>query len=145
MRRVVWALGWAGIVVWSLVCALAYGFFELVGRLFMRNADAFSSDADTVESIFRAFSWVHGLSTWAVLVVWAFVSLMILAVPWVFDRMVGTSRPADPGARPGRPMGRGRAGPGNVIDLAPDQYRVRPEPGPGAAGGPAARITPPGR
>lgn len=143
MKRIVWAFGWAGVVVWSIVCALAYGLFDLGGRLAARNADAFSSDPETVESIFRVFSFLHSLSTSAILVVWALVSLLILAVPWIFDRMVGSpSRQPALGRRPARfgPMQHGRGQEG-VIDLGPDQYSVGPADR-APPGGPVPRVTP---
>jgi len=139
MRRLVWAFGWVGVAIWSLLCAFAYGLLDLVGRLFMRSADAFSSTPETVEGIWKFFSFLHSFSTGAVVFVWAVVSLMILAVPWLLDRMIGS---APPGfvtvVRSGRQGGPERHdGPGDVIDLAPDQYSVtqpgRTPSGPGAA------------
>lgn len=147
MRRLVWGFGWAGVVVWSLVCALAYGLFDLVGRVSMRNADMFSSDPGTVEGIWRTFSFLHGLSTGAITVGWAVVSLLILAVPWFFDRMLSS-----PGREPAHlatsaETFRGRMPPTRggeaVIDLEPDQYSVGPPPDPRAHSGPAPRLSRP--
>lgn len=136
MSRLLWAFGWAGVTVWSLVCAAAYGILDVVGRLSMRNADVFSSDPETVEWIWRMFSWLHGLSTGTVLVVWALVSLLILAVPWCIDRMIGGAPVVAGRGRP--PVSRGDPGAaypgqGDVIDLSPDQYSVGPrrQDGPG--------------
>ena len=135
MSRIVWTFGWVGVLVWSLLCAAAYGLLDVIGRLSMRNADAFSADPDTVEGLWHVFSVLHSLSTGAVLVAWALVSLLILAVPWAVDRMIGPPASRDP-RRPGlrRPMPSGR---GDVIDLAPDQYSVGPPAG--RANGPAPR------
>lgn len=169
MTRLVWLFGWAAVAIWSLVCWAAYGLFDLFGRFAMRNADALASDPDVVEGIWRLLSALHSLSTGVVLVVWALVSLLILAVPWVLSRMVGGAgatvtvrRTAGrgfpgPGVRPsgfGGPAasGAGSPAPGarfgrdeGVIDLAPDQYTVRPAPETRAGTpGPTPRI-PPGR
>ena len=136
MRRLVWAFGWVSVAIWSLVCALAYGLFDLVGRGMMRSSDAWSSSPETVEGIFKFFSFLHSFSTGAVLVVWAIVSLAILAVPWAVDRMIGRMPAgAMPAPHPGFPrqerQGRQERqerydGPGGVIDLPPDQYSVGP-------------------
>lgn len=139
MSRLLWLFAWIGVGVWSLVAFLAYGVLDLVGSAAMRNADIFSSDPETVEWIFRAFSWLHGLSTSIALVVWGVVSLAILAVPWLLDRMVGRRVVMSAGTvRGGAPFGRPEDG---VIDLAPDQYSVRPGPGP-RDGGSVPHIAP---
>lgn len=121
MSRVMWVFGWAGVGLWSLVCWAAYAAFDLLGRFLKRNADAVSSDPEIVEGVFAILNFLHGLSTSAVLFVWAVVTLLILAVPWLIDRMLAPPKgaPARPPARTpfGRPDGR-------VIDLGPDQYRV---------------------
>lgn len=162
MTRLVWVFGWACVAIWSLVCWATYGLFDLFGRFAMRNADAFASDPNVVEGIWRLLSAIHSLSTGVVLVVWALVSLLILAVPWVMSRMVGGKGatvmvrrmsgrgfpgsgfpgPTNPGptspatgARFGRDEG--------FIDLGPDQYSVRPAPETRAGTrGPTPRITP---
>lgn len=152
MSRLVWFVAWIGVAIWSLVCAVVYGLFDLVGRLLASNADAFATDPTTVEWLWRVLNVIHGLSTSAVLVAWAVVSLLILAVPWVMDRMLGP-----PGQRirvvrtvrygaPSGPLGGGEG----VIDLAPDQYSVGPSSArsrpagsqPAAPTSPAPRISP---
>lgn len=136
MRRLLWAAAWVGVFFWSVFAFLAYGFVDFVGGAFMRNADAFSTDPGTVESLFKTFGWIRGFSTSAITVVWGLVSLAMLAVPWLFDRFAksaivvggaGTYEPA-------RPIREG------VIDLGPGDYSVR---NPGARSpGPAPRIGP---
>ncbi|NNM73643.1 hypothetical protein [Enterovirga aerilata] len=134
MRRLLWAAGWVGVFFWSLFALAAYGLIDLVGGAFMRNADVFSSDPGTVEWLFNLFGWIRGFSTSAVLVVWGLVSLAILAVPWLFDRL--TASPPQTGAFP-PPSPAGRDG---VIDLGPGDYTVRhPEPD---RRGPTPRIGP---
>ena len=144
MSRVAWLFGWTAVAVWSLVCAAAYGLFDLVGRSLMRNADAFSGDANVVEGIWRLFSVLHGLSTWAVLVAWAIVSLLILAVPWALDRLLAAPAPGRATVRPTVRGGPFHSRDEGVIDLGPDQYSVGPaggvrKPAPHAPG-PASRI-----
>lgn len=144
MRRLVWVFGWVGVAIWSLTCALAYGLFDLVGRGLMRTADSWSNSPETVEGIFKFFSFLHSFSTGAVLVTWAIVSLMILAVPWVIDRIAGRAPQGTMPAPHSGFHGQGRydgPGGGGVIDLPADQYSVGPraEPQPGPSRIPPAR------
>jgi hypothetical protein len=127
MSRLIWVIAWFGIAIWSLVAFLAYGLVDALGSAAMRNADMFSSDPETVEWVFRVISWIHSLSTSIALVVWGVVSLAILGVPWLLDRMVGRSTVVvrSGAVPPGAPFRRPEEG---VIDLAPDQYSVRPGP-----------------
>ena len=127
MSRLIWVIAWFGIAIWSLVAFLAYGLVDALGSAAMRNADMFSSDPETVEWVFRVISWIHSLSTSIALVVWGVVSLAILGVPWLLDRMVGRSSVVVRSGiiQPGAPFRRPEDG---VIDLAPDQYSVRPGP-----------------
>ncbi|HMO30593.1 hypothetical protein [Enterovirga sp.] len=145
MRRVVWTFGWIGVAIWSLFCALAYGLFDLVGRGFMRGADAISGSPEMAAGLSGFFGFLHSFSTGAVTVIWAIVSLMILAVPWTLDRMVGsvvTVRMST--SPPASRTGPGFDGPGGVIDLPPDQYSVSPGAGttPGVPPGVTPRIPP---
>lgn len=133
MTRLVWAFGWVGVALWSVTCAVVYFLFDLIGRGLMRSSDSFSRTPETVEGIWKFFSFLHSFSTGAVIFVWAIVSLLILAVPWTLDRIIGRApRGAMPTPHPGF-HGQGRYdGPGGVIDLPPDQYKVG-EPQSGAA------------
>lgn len=131
MSRVLWVFGWIGVAIWSLVAFVVYGFIDLVGQAMMRNADAFSSEPETVEWIWRVMSWIHGASTSVTLVVWGLVTLAILSVPWLFDRLSARARPAGT-IRPRRD---------GIIDLAPGDYVVRPAEE-ARAPGPVPRIGP---
>ncbi len=134
MKRLLWAAGWVGVFFWSLFALAAYGLVDLIGGTFMRNADAFSADPGTVEWLFNLFGWIRGFSTSAILVIWGLVSLAILAVPWLFDRLtVRTVQTTSYTTQP--PVGRD-----GVIDLGPGDYTVRtPDSG---RSGPAPRISP---
>jgi hypothetical protein len=118
VRKLIWAFGWTGVAIWSLVSALAYWVVSAAGFVAMRNADVLSADPETVELLFNLFGWMRGFSTSVVLVVWGIVSLAILAVPWLLDRAIGRT-PAPPPAA----FGQGRPG-RDVIDLPPSDYTV---------------------
>lgn len=132
MTRLVWFAGWVAVAVWSLFAAAGYLFVDVIGAVAMRNADMLSADPETVEQIFELFRWLHGFSTSIVLVVWGFVSLAILAVPWLLDRVVGRRASEQAAAR--RPDG--------VIDLAPGEYSAAPRRDAPRHAGPVPRIPP---
>jgi hypothetical protein len=136
VRRLLWFGAWTAVAIWSLFALVTYNLLDFAGSVAMRNADAFSTDPETVEWIWRVFSWMRGLSTSVALVVWGVVSLAILSVPWVLDRMIGRSVTLYP--TPPSPM-RPRDG---VIDLGPDQYSVRPDGAGGPPHAPVPRIPP---
>lgn len=131
MNRLLWIGGWVTTALWSLFALAAYSFVDVLGRSAMRNADMFSADPETVEWIWRMFSWGRGVSVSFILVVWGVVTLAILAVPWLFDRLTrGSAGPRD---RRGPPDG--------VIDLAPGDYTVRTADPQGRS--PVPRVGPP--
>jgi hypothetical protein len=118
VTRVVWVLAWVAVAIWSLVAFSAYGLLDLLGGLLARNADTLASDPPTVEWLFWVVSGLKNLGLTAILVVWGFVSLVILAVPWALSRLAG--RAAPPARDP------------RFVELSPNQYRVvgaqHPEP-----------------
>lgn len=144
MRRAVWLAAWAGVAIWSLFCAAFYGVVNVIGGWFARNADMVSSDPQVVEWTWRVLSAVHSLSTSAVLVGWGLVSLMILAVPWLLDRLASPG-PGGPAMRVTRGPFRPGAGPtrdDGVIDLAPGDYSVQPQPHGMGSGGSVPNVKP---
>jgi hypothetical protein len=98
------------VAIWSLVAFSAYGLLDLLGSLLARNADTLASDPPTVEWLFWVVSGLKNLGLTAILVVWGFVSLVILAVPWGLSRLGGRSAPPPRDPR--------------FVELSPDQYRV---------------------
>lgn len=109
MRRLLWILAWIGVAVWSLFAWGAYGLFDLFGNVAVRNADVVTNHPETVEWLSCALSVLRSLGLAAIIVVWAAISLMILAVPAIlgfffgrpqpdYDRMDwGRQRPQPPG------------------------------------------------
>lgn len=162
MVRLLWAVAWTGVAFWSLFAFAAYGLVDVIGSVLARNANVFSDHPETVERLFNLLQGFKSFGLGAILVVWGFVSLAILSVPWLLGRVAQAPRdlglqapPAPPlggffGPRGGPFKGRSRsAGPARpaepgVIDLAPDQYRSDgspPEgPGFGSGGGSAPRV-----
>lgn len=129
MSRLLWIFVWIAVALWSLFAFSAYGLLDLFGGLVARNADAFGGAPELVEWLFWLFNGLKNLGLTAILIVWGLVSLALLAVPWLFDRIVGRPTPSSP---------RRDAG---FIDLAPDQYRrFDPPPGSPRREGPVPRI-----
>lgn len=99
MRRLLWILAWIGVAVWSLFAWGAYGLFDLFGDVAVRNADAVTNHPETVEWLSWALSVLRNLGLAAIVVVWAAISLMILAVPAIIGLFLGRShhevRPMD--------------------------------------------------
>jgi hypothetical protein len=138
MSRLLWFFGWAGTAVWSLFALAAYGLVDVLGTSAMRHADTFSQDPETVEWLFRMFSWGRGLSVSVILVVWGVVTLAILSVPWLFDRLAGSPRPlAYP---PGTPVSQAPMSRDGVIDLSPGEWSVKN--GPGRPGSSVPQVPP---
>jgi hypothetical protein len=143
VRRLLWVGAWFAVAVWSLIAFAAYGLIDAAGSVAMRNADVFSTDPATVEWIWQVFSWLRGLSTSIALVIWGVISLAILSVPWLIDRVVGRTVIVRSATTSSSPFSGQRTRPveEGVIDLAPDQYSVGPAPN-GGQSGPVPRITP---
>ena len=93
MRRLLWILAWVAVAVWSLFAWGAYGLFDLFGDVAVRNADAVTNHPETVEWLSWALSVLRSLGLAAIIVVWAAISLLILAVPTIIGFFLGRSRP----------------------------------------------------
>ena len=117
MRKLIWTFGWAAVAVWSLFAFAAYGLVDLFGGLAARHADIVPGQPETVEWLSGFFLALRNLGTTLILLVWGFVSLCILSVPWMLSRIVT----AAPVTGEGHFVVRRADG---VIDLPSDQYAV---------------------
>jgi hypothetical protein len=116
--RFVWILTWAAIAVWSLLAWGAYGLLDLVGGLAAGGAGAVALDPGVSSVVVWIVNLVKGLGLFAVLAVWGFVSVVMLAFGWVLSKALG--------------------GPGARVDVSYYQRSVHPPQGypPGAYPGP---------
>lgn len=146
MVKLLWAVAWTVVAVWSLFALAGYGLVDLFGGVLARNADMLSDNPETVETLFNLLSGVRSFGLGAILTVWGAVCLAILSVPWLMGRLARA--PADLGLRraagPAGALGPGRAAEPGVIDLPPDQYasdrpNEAPRP-PSGAGGSVPRV-----
>jgi hypothetical protein len=84
-----WVLAWIVVAIWSLFAWGAYGLLDLFGGVAVRNADVVSNHPETVEWLSWALAALRGLGLGAIVVIWGFVSLLILAVPAAIGLLLG--------------------------------------------------------
>jgi hypothetical protein len=94
VSRLVWALAWIAVAIWSLVAWGTYGLVELFGDVAVRNADVVTGHPETVEFLAWALATLRSLGLVAVVVVWGLVSLLILGVAALVSRLFGRRHPA---------------------------------------------------
>ncbi len=122
MRRLVWVLGWLAVAVWSLVAWGSYGLLNVFGDIAARNADLVTGNPEGVVMISWALGALQGLGLTAIVMVWAVVSLAILAATAVLAKILaavrGGGRPPDYGRgyEPAYPPHRSRtSGPPSAV------------------------------
>ena len=80
MKTLIWIVT-AGVVgLWSLVAWITHGLVGVAGQLVASNADLIPADPLLVEWASWLAASGTGLGEWLVIVVWAFVSLVLLAL-----------------------------------------------------------------
>ncbi len=89
MRRLVWALAWTAVAVWSLLAWGAYGLLDLVGGLAAGGAVSIALDPGVGSVVTWTVNALKGLGLFAIVAVWGFVSLVILAFGWLMARVAG--------------------------------------------------------
>ncbi len=89
MRRLVWALAWTAVAVWSLLAWGAYGLLDLVGGLAAGGAGSIAVDPGIGSVVAWIVNAIKGLGLFAIVAVWGFVSLVILAFGWLMARVAG--------------------------------------------------------
>jgi hypothetical protein len=93
MRRIIWGIAWLAVAVWSLVAWGSYGLVDLFGDVAVRNADVVTGHPETVEFLSWSLAFLRSLGLFAVVTVWAIVSLIILGVATVLARILGARVP----------------------------------------------------
>ena len=94
MRRIIWGIAWLAVAVWSLAAWGSYGLVDLFGDVAVRNADVVTGHPETVEFLSWSLAFLRSLGLFAVVTVWAIVSLIILGVATVLARILGARVPA---------------------------------------------------
>ncbi|KAA2238360.1 hypothetical protein [Salinarimonas soli] len=89
MRRAVLALAWTAVAVWSLLAWGAYGLLDFVGGLAAGGVGSIAVDPTAGAAVAWVVNAVKGLGLFAILAIWGFVSVVILAFGWILSRAVG--------------------------------------------------------
>lgn len=131
MRRVVWFFAWTAVAVWSLIAWGAYGLLDLVGGLAAGGAGSIAVDPTAGAAVAWVVNAVKGLGLFAIVAVWGFVSVVILAFGWIMARVAGGPTRVDvsyyqgynPTVHPPHtyPPGYSPRGPAPMRDVTPPQ------------------------
>jgi hypothetical protein len=89
VRRLVWALAWTAVAVWSLLAWGAYGLLDLVGGLAAGGAGTIAVDPTAGAVVSWIVNAIKGLGLFAIVAIWGFVSVVILGFGWVMARIAG--------------------------------------------------------
>jgi hypothetical protein len=88
MKTLIWAATALVLGLWSFLAWVTHGLIGVAGNLVANNADIIPADPLLVEWA----SWLAGAGTgvgeWLVVALWAFVSLILLAMGFVATKLV---------------------------------------------------------
>ncbi len=90
MRKLVWFLVGTALVIWSGVAWAAHSLIGYGGQMLAANADIVPGSAEVVELASWLAVFGSGVGEWAVIIVWAVVSLIIYAVGFVVTRLISS-------------------------------------------------------
>jgi hypothetical protein len=92
MKSLVWILTWTVIGIWSAFAWIAHSLIGVGGGLIANNADLVPSSPEVVEWT----SWLATVGTsvgeWAVIGIWAVVSLLIYVIGFAVTRLLPSIR-----------------------------------------------------
>ncbi len=89
MKSIVWVIAWVCVGLWSAVMALGYWLLTALTGFAANNADKVGGDAETVELLNWLALLLQNVGEVAAIVIWAIVSLLILAAAWVIGKLTG--------------------------------------------------------
>lgn len=97
MRTLMWTFAWIGVAIWSLIAWSGHAIIGIAGAVF--GGGGVTTDFGPIggTGLQNLVDAMADLGQGAVLVVWALVSLMILAVPAIIGRIFGSRRRAPKG------------------------------------------------
>lgn len=88
MRTIVWALTVLLVLLWSGLAWVAYELVGVGGNLVASNADIVPVDPMVIEWASWLATAGTGVGEWLVVAIWAFVSLILMAVAYVITRLL---------------------------------------------------------
>lgn len=121
MRTLMWTVAWIGVAIWSMIAWFGHAMIGVLGAVF--GGGGVTTDFGPIggTGLQNLVDGMADLGQGAVLVVWAIVSLMILAVPAVLGRLFGRRRSSPRGVSYGTRYEVGRTAPQarqSLTDLA---------------------------
>lgn len=88
MKTLIWIATAVVLGLWSLVAWITHGLIGVAGSLVASNADIVPADPLLIEWASWLASAGTGVGEWLVVIVWGFVSLVILALGFVGTKLV---------------------------------------------------------
>lgn len=89
MRNIVWVIAWVCVGLWSAVAALGYWLIKALTGFAANNADKVGGNAETVELVNWLALFLQNVGEIAAVILWAVISLAILAIAWVISKLTG--------------------------------------------------------
>jgi hypothetical protein len=96
MKTLIWIATAVVLGLWSLLAWITHGLVSVAGNLVANNADIIPADPLLIEWASWLASAGTGVGEWLVVAVWAFVSLILLAVGFVATKLVPRFRQSLP-------------------------------------------------
>jgi hypothetical protein len=88
MKNLIWIATVIVVGLWSLLAWITHGLVSVAGSLVANNADLLPADPLLIEWASWLASAGTGVGEWLVIAVWAFVSLILLAIGYVATLLV---------------------------------------------------------
>lgn len=98
MKTIIWIITAAVIGIWSLLAWFTHGLVGVAGGLIAANADIVPADPLLVEWASWLASAGTGIGEWLVVIVWAVVSLVLVAAGFAATRLLPRFRGRLPAA-----------------------------------------------
>jgi hypothetical protein len=94
MKTLIWIVTAGVIGLWSLMAWIVHGLVGVAGHLVASNADVIPADPLLIEWASWLASAGTGVGEWLVLILWAVVSAVLLAMGFVATRLIPRLRAA---------------------------------------------------
>lgn len=88
MKTLIWAATALLLGLWSLLAWITHGLVGVAGSLVANNADIIPADPLLIEWASWLASAGTGVGEWLVVALWAFVSLILVALGFVATKLV---------------------------------------------------------
>lgn len=92
MKNIVWVIAWLCVGLWSAVAAIGYWLINVLTGFAANNADKVGGAPETVELLNWLARLLQSVGEIAAIILWAVISLAILAVAWVIGKLTGAAQ-----------------------------------------------------